>query len=185
MHLGAALLLAHLIGDFPLQTNWLYRLKNRSWVGVFLHVLVHLFTTAFLLERPLTAWPLLLILGILHFIVDFIKVRTPQKYPSFGFTLDQLTHVVIIACLAYFWNDTIIPVLSLPVLKPLILYGIVLGSMVFLWVVACEVADSAWGRKRYVIWARANLLRLSQFAGLPLLLLIVLQVYRLTQRVLS
>ena len=46
MNLLAALLLGHLIGDFPLQTNQIYRLKSKSWLGIVLHAVVHVVITA-------------------------------------------------------------------------------------------------------------------------------------------
>ena len=58
MDLLATLLLGHLSADFPLQTNWVYRLKNRRWAGVLLHTAIHCVVTAVLLSDSLTHWPM-------------------------------------------------------------------------------------------------------------------------------
>jgi uncharacterized integral membrane protein len=77
MNLLAALLLGHLIGDFPLQTNQIYRLKNKSWLGIVLHAVVHVVITALLICQPLSVWPLFVYLGVLHFLIDLLKLRLP------------------------------------------------------------------------------------------------------------
>ncbi|MEZ4729572.1 MAG: DUF3307 domain-containing protein [Caldilineaceae bacterium] len=78
MDLAAALFLSHLVGDFPLQTNQIYRLKNESWVGVALHAAIHVILAALLVKQPLVVWPMLTTLGILHFLIDLIKLRMPS-----------------------------------------------------------------------------------------------------------
>jgi hypothetical protein len=37
----AALVLAYLIADFPLQANWIYRFKVRCAAGLALHAAIH------------------------------------------------------------------------------------------------------------------------------------------------
>ncbi|MCI0398497.1 MAG: DUF3307 domain-containing protein, partial [Chloroflexi bacterium] len=69
----ATLLLAHLIADFPLQTNRIYALKIRSNAGIALHVGIHLAVTILLLKNALADWLLLLILAVSHFTLDWLK----------------------------------------------------------------------------------------------------------------
>lgn len=177
MNLIAALLLSHLIGDFPLQTNQIYRLKSKSWLGIVLHTVVHVLVTALLIRQPLTVWPLLLWLGILHFLIDLTKLRLPIKQQWLGFLLDQVAHLITLWLLAQLWS-TAAARLPMTVMLPLIAYGLLLATLVFLWVLANELSTSQWGNQPYIQWAKAHLLRLSQYAGIPLLLMAAAYIYQ-------
>ena len=178
MNLTAALLLSHLVGDFPLQTNQVYRLKNKSWLGIMLHAVIHVATAALLVREPLRVWPLLALLGILHFLIDLIKLRIPTKRQSLGFLVDQIAHLIVLWLLAQAWTTNADARLSLPVMLPMILYGFFLAILVFLWVVANELSTSAWGRRYSIQWAKAHLLQVSQLAGIPLLFSLVVHWYQ-------
>ena len=178
MELTAALLLSHLVGDFPLQTNQIYRLKSQSWVGIALHVAIHVAVTALLIKHPLTVWPMLLLLGILHFFIDLLKLRMPLKRQSFGFLLDQAAHLLVLIFLARAWSSATASVLPLYTLMPMIIYGLFLAALVFLWVAANELAASGFNHQPYIRWARVHLLQLSQYAGLPLLFSLAVHWYR-------
>ena len=175
MNLVAALLLGHLIADFPLQTAWIYRYKTESWLGVLLHSVIHVFVTT-LLVRPLThTASLLLLLGVLHFITDCAKIRITAKQQTPGFLIDQFVHIGVLIFLAYWWQDLLISTLPPALLLPLILYGTFLGLMIFFWVLSCDLAKGDWGRYYVVQWARTHLLALSQYAGLSLLIFLAQQ----------
>lgn len=178
MNLTAALLLSHLVGDFPLQTNQVYRLKNKSWLGIVLHAVIHVATAALLVREPLRVWLLLALLGILHFLIDLIKLRIPTKHQSLGFLADQIAHLTVLWLLAQAWTMHADARLSLTVMLPLILYGFFLAVLVFLWVVANELSTSPWGKRYSIQWAKAHLLQVSQLAGLPLLFSLVLHWYQ-------
>lgn len=178
MDLTAALLLSHLIGDFPLQTNQIYRLKNKSWLGILLHAAVHVVTAALLVNRPLAVWPMLLWLGTLHFLIDLVKLRVPIKHQWLGFLLDQAAHLAVLGLLAQRWSTTTDSLLPMPLMLPMIGYGLFLATVVFLWVLANELSGSAWGNRSYVQWARVHLLALSQYAGLPLLIALAVHWYQ-------
>jgi len=177
MNLIAALLLSHLIGDFPLQTNQIYRLKNKSWLGIVLHAIVHVVVTSLLLKQPLSVWPLLLWLGLLHFLVDLTKLRLPIKRQWLGFLLDQAAHLLTLWLLAQLWSKTV-ALLPLAVMLPMIAYGLFLATLVFLWILANELLTSRWGHRPYVQWASVHLLLLSQYAGIPLLLIAATYIYQ-------
>lgn len=168
MNLVAALLLGHLIADFPLQTPWIYRFKTESWLGVLLHSAIHVLVTALLISPLTSTIPLLLLLGILHFITDYTKVHIGANQQTPGFLIDQFVHIGVLIFLAHRWQDSIISTLPAALLVPLILYGIFLGLMIFFWVLACDLAKGDWGRYYVVQWARTHLLALSQYAGLAL-----------------
>lgn len=181
MNLIAALLLGHLIGDFPLQTNQIYRLKNKSWLGIVLHAVVHVVVTVMLIRQPFSVWPLLLWLGILHFLIDLTKLRLPIKQQWLGFLLDQAAHLITLWLLAQIWSD-VVALLPLSMMLPMIGYGLFLATLIFLWILANELSASQWGNRPSVQWARMHLLRLSQYAGVPLLLAAALYVYQNLQR---
>ena len=71
MNLFLILLLGHLLGDFLLQTNWIYRFKTQSWVGIALHTGIHIVVTLLLVKNWVEAWPLILLLGVIHFCIDW------------------------------------------------------------------------------------------------------------------
>ncbi|MEZ4622460.1 MAG: DUF3307 domain-containing protein [Caldilineaceae bacterium] len=168
MNLTAALVVGHLIADFPLQTSWVYRFKTESWLGVVLHSAIHVIVTALLIHPLRSALPMLIVLGILHFITDFTKLRVPAKRQTPGFVIDQMAHLVVVMMLAQYWEGHITASLPNALLFFLIGYGTFLGGMIFLWVLACDLAKSGLGSKPMVRWARTNLLTLSQYAGLSL-----------------
>jgi len=175
MDLAAALFLSHLVGDFPLQTNQIYRLKNESWMGIALHAAIHVALAALLVQQPFAVWRMLAILGVLHFLIDFIKLRIPTRHLSLSFLLDQAVHLLVIAGLAALWVEETDSVLPLPILMPMIIYGLFLATLVFLWVLANELSTSTMRNRRSVQWARTHLLQFSQYAGLPLLLVLATQ----------
>jgi len=177
MNLLAALLLSHLVADFPLQTNRIYKLKNESGLGIALHAAIHVILAAFLIKQPLTVWPLLVVLGMLHFLIDLVKVRMPQKPQSIGFLIDQIAHIIVLKGLADRWANTTGSVLSLSILMPMIIYGIFIAILVFLWVLANDLAMSEISHKSYVQWTKNYLLQVSQYAGWPLVFSLVVYWY--------
>lgn len=108
MFLFLKLYLAHLIGDFILQFEELYRLKTRSFIGHTLHVLIH-----FIL-LTLVAWPYLgypsmwiyiVMVACIHLAQDLIKYSLSEKYPEYRFALfmgDQVFHFLVIATIFFF-----------------------------------------------------------------------------------
>lgn len=106
-----ALLLAHLLGDFPLQSAWISRNKGSSLRALSLHGAIHyLLAWACLLSfTPISALSLpnhLYVLGYIgiHLLVDKLKYRlTARKIlpdDSKTFLLDQLLHVAALAGVA-------------------------------------------------------------------------------------
>ncbi|MCG7491999.1 DUF3307 domain-containing protein [Thalassobius sp. Cn5-15] len=97
----AALLLAHVLADFVLQTNWMAA-RKRQFPVLILHGLVVLITAQLCLGH-VTAWPLLA-LAATHFAIDAIKT-----YGDFsglaGFLTDQGAHLIILATVAWIAPD--------------------------------------------------------------------------------
>lgn len=159
------LLLAHLLADFPLQTNLIFRLKISSNIGLVLHVAIHLLMTGILLQNPGQHVDLLLFLGVAHFATDWIKVRFPGKQQWPGFILDQMAHLTAILFLAI-WRPDTTAVLPLWLLLPLILFVFLPAALMLLWVWAKDAQQqNRYQQSRPVNWASQRLLSISQRTG--------------------
>lgn len=108
MDLFLKLYLAHLIGDFILQFEELYRLKVRSLWGHFFHVLIHALISLALafpfLHLP-AVWIFIFSVSGVHYFQDILKYTLQKKYPQYGFVLfvaDQITHALIVASVLLF-----------------------------------------------------------------------------------
>lgn len=178
MTLFTTLLLGHLLGDFLLQTNWVFNFKSRSWVGIVIHTLIHLAATALLLRNWLQLWDLLALLGILHFFTDWIKVRYPSRSLTLDFVLDQFAHLVVITLLAFYWGLVALPILPAEIMVVSIYYATVPALCVFVWVIALEFVLKGYENLHPLVWIQKHLLRFSQYAGIPLLVLLMALIIR-------
>lgn len=103
MFLFLKLYFAHLIGDFVLQFEELYRLKTRSWVGHVFHVLIHAavsIVVVFPLLGRAEVWIFIAVITVLHLGEDLLKYRLQVLYPRLRFllfTADQAVHAAVIA----------------------------------------------------------------------------------------
>jgi hypothetical protein len=98
------LLLAHLLGDFPLQIDWIALRKSNFWVLI-LHVSIH-FVLMVLLVGPSRdlVWPFLLLLSLVHMVQDRLKIFLTDRWPSrmlHLFYTDQLLHIAAILGLVF------------------------------------------------------------------------------------
>jgi hypothetical protein len=96
-----AMILAHLLGDYVLQTDNLARWKSRSVWGIIIHGAVVAFST-WLCSLPFTSgwWPYALGIGVLHTLVDTVRVKIRPAEPTTGlflFVADQAAHALTIA----------------------------------------------------------------------------------------
>jgi hypothetical protein len=103
MFLFLKLILAHLIADFILQFEELYRLKVRSFLGQLLHVLIHgLVSLALLypyLNEPVV-WAFAAGIVVIHLAQDLLKYSFTKKTPAntfIYFMTDQLFHILVIS----------------------------------------------------------------------------------------
>jgi hypothetical protein len=163
------LLLAHLIADFPLQTNRIFAMKLKSSKGIAIHVLIHVAVTALLIREPVIHWRLFIILAITHFLIDWLKLRYPTQRQVPGFLLDQILHLIVLGFLAAV-SPTIRPALSGWLLTFAIIYAFIPPIIMFLWLLAIDEGQVREHTTRRIKWRQRNLLSLSQHAGLPLLL---------------
>ena len=90
------LIAAHLIADFPLQTDWMISKKKKPFI-LCLHVLlVGIVTTVLIGSLPIVLLPILL---TTHLIMDAVKVyKMDDKFNAF--VLDQAVHFFVIFGLA-------------------------------------------------------------------------------------
>lgn len=83
--------------DFPLQTGKLVAWKKRHLAGLIVHSGIF-YPVAVILLIPLlsSTWPFILILGLLHFMVDWTKVSFITRSTEdtlWPFLLDQALHI--------------------------------------------------------------------------------------------
>lgn len=112
MYLTLHLLAAHFIADYPLQSNSLIEFKRKKFIGVILHSLVHLATSALLILPFLSyrvMWSITAIF-IAHIIIDEIKgmlCKYTKLNNQFLYVADQAAHVLIVYIVAvYFIGKT-------------------------------------------------------------------------------
>ncbi|MFY0713090.1 DUF3307 domain-containing protein [Seonamhaeicola sp. NFXS20] len=103
------LFLAHTIGDFFLQPyKWVKEKEKKKLKSpkLYIHVLIHAALTAVLLWN-LSLWPIILTIGLSHFIIDAIKLLIQNKKTKrILFFIDQLCHVLVIfACYFFFSKE--------------------------------------------------------------------------------
>lgn len=109
MHFLLCLLLGHFLGDFTLQTDYVFAAKNRGWPGVVLHAaLVGGVTTLLILPYGMKAIIGVVIISFFHAIIDWIKISLTRSRPDLSthllFFLDQGIHVVSLVILAAILN---------------------------------------------------------------------------------
>ncbi|MEO6346741.1 MAG: DUF3307 domain-containing protein [Aquaticitalea sp.] len=100
------LFLAHLIGDFFLQSQkWVNEKEQKKLKSpkFYVHIAIHI-ALLFLLTWDVTLWPMLLIIGFSHLIIDAFKLTLQtEKTKRLLFFVDQLLHIVVILLVYYFY----------------------------------------------------------------------------------
>ena len=101
--------LAHLIGDYLMQNDWMALNKKKNTWACLAHVVTYMIP--FLLT-PLAIWQILLI-GLQHYLIDrtqfvmwFMKVKGSEKFatgpcsPWSIIVVDNILHILFIAWIA-------------------------------------------------------------------------------------
>ncbi len=111
MFLFYRLLLAHIIADFPLQTNQIFKVKTNTEWGVLVHALIVLIFSIFFafpyLEDPKVII-VLLVIFLSHTVIDKLKMEYSKKTKNQSIRillLDQFLHIAIIALLAFNFTE--------------------------------------------------------------------------------
>lgn len=165
MTLFATLLLGHLIADFPLQSNFVFRLKTRSFAGLLLHVGIHIFILCLVLVEPWRYWPVLLFLGVSHFLIDWVKVRW-QSFPEWpAFLLDQGAHLAVLTIIVL-WQPNMI-LRPMPAwLLGLGLFGAFLSAIaMFGWILMNDYRPSGIISGQQLQRAQRSMFQVSQRGG--------------------
>ena len=99
--------MAHVIGDFPLQTDTIYRLKKLSFLGVIPHVLICTAANIIILFPYWSSkyvWWAILLLGLIHALLDKTKLFISSRMAGdtlTNFMVDQLLHILTIWLVSY------------------------------------------------------------------------------------
>jgi hypothetical protein len=100
-----AMLLAHIMGDFVLQTNRLARWKSSTQWGVLVHgLIVLLVTLIFALAEDPSWWAWALFIGFTHILIDSANRALVQRFRRYDhglaalvrFSMDQGLHLGVI-----------------------------------------------------------------------------------------
>ncbi len=119
MYLTLHLFLAHFLADYPLQPSWIVKMKYKSFLGVFIHTVIHL-AVIILLSIPFlhlpNVWYGIAIIFVTHNIIDYSKVTIEKKFKKinhlYSYILDQALHLTIIYSVAVFLMGSIQPYIS-------------------------------------------------------------------------
>ncbi len=143
-------MLAHVIADYPLQTDWIVRSKHRVPV-LLIHVGMHLGVMS-IITCPIVVriWPFLLAVTVLHFSIDYAKIHVSRFFSKrvVGlYLMDQCLHGATIAVVAYWIEEHIYVEEVLLFNEKLALYGIGYLLVSHVWFVTERVC--AYNNKPY------------------------------------
>ena len=82
------IIFCHLVGDYPLQQDFIAKTKGENWYHLFVHCALYCvpFAVVYGIDYKLLA------LFASHFIIDALKAR----YEAIGYAFDQFLHYVIV-----------------------------------------------------------------------------------------
>jgi hypothetical protein len=105
------ILLAHILGDFFLQPNSWVAEKERKKLRsdkLYLHIAIHT-ALIFVVFVSLEVWKIALVIGVLHGIIDALKLTFQKvKTKRIWFFVDQILHVIVIVfCWQYYYQANI------------------------------------------------------------------------------
>jgi Protein of unknown function (DUF3307) len=108
MILLTKLLLAHFIGDFFLQPkHWVKEKEKKKLksLKLYFHIAIHI-ALLFLILWDLSLWPIILIIGGLHLIIDALKlIVQTKKTKRLWFFIDQALHIIVIIATYYIYTQ--------------------------------------------------------------------------------
>lgn len=92
------ILAAHLIGDFPLQPDWLADKKKSKECYLLLHAVLQ-GALAYLAFQAWGCWQLPCLVALSHALIDALKRRSPDT--SATFVIDQALHVAFLTGIVF------------------------------------------------------------------------------------
>jgi hypothetical protein len=170
-----SLILGHLLADYPLQSKWMVSNKMNYRVLI-VHVVIH-FLVSFVLVSIVNfrAWPLVLVLALIHFVIDSGKNFVNKIKPEWilaPYVIDQILHFLSIYGIANFIGSAYgVAVFSQ---KPLwLILAIVYVSITYVWQISERILvyqDPTY-RDRVIEYAMSRMIaRVILFTGLLFLL---------------
>lgn len=102
LHTFVALLAAHMVADFVLQTSWMLRRKRNVFV-LLLHVAIHGALVALALGG---VWQIAIVAALAYLLVDVAKTYLlPRGWCDTlaAFLVDQALHLIVLAWIALQW----------------------------------------------------------------------------------
>ena len=109
MTLIIKLLLAHIIGDFFLQpVHWVKEKEKKKLQSpkLYFHIAIH-FVLLLIILGDLSLWPVIIIVGFSHLIIDAVKlILQKKKNKRLFFFIDQILHVLVIIATYYVYTKT-------------------------------------------------------------------------------
>jgi len=112
------LIFAHLIADFPLQLNFVYKLKVEKREGLWLHIIIHfaVMVLCLLPIRHFSGWfTLISFITLCHYFSDRLKLLIHEEFQITNtsgvlattlFLFDQLLHFIIIYASLWLIKDS-------------------------------------------------------------------------------
>lgn len=169
------LLIAHFIGDFPLQSGKIYDLKIKSSPGLFLHTLIHAGVSMFLIKNAIRWWWVFVLLILVHFAIDWFKLRVDTKPQWIGYLIDQFVHWISLAGLVL-----LAPEMKSALPEEWILFDLFLILIplfvVLIWIFIFDKYPKQDTTPRKLIWIKQKGLLVSQVIGMLATFLILIQV---------
>lgn len=82
------LIVCHLLGDYPLQIDYIAKTKGENWYHLLVHCFLYVVPFYWLFGWN---WQLLVVL-VSHFVIDALKAR----YKKINYITDQLLHYAVL-----------------------------------------------------------------------------------------
>jgi len=126
--------LAHMLADFPLQTDYIFRLKSEKSLGTLPHILIHMVVMVFFLLPFINSWRTIgaiIFISVFHMLSDTKKMDVTRIIKQKGntaysqllyFGVDQAIHfiTIILAVTLFYYPDyylTPLPIYPEPVMS--------------------------------------------------------------------
>lgn len=143
-------LLAHIIGDFVLQTKSMVTKRKNEITYLLLHVIIHAALLTLFFVNELQQWwqPIVFILST-HLAIDSLKVWWEKKWPYKMFTAfvaDQALHLLMIGLVITHYSPTRITKVPL-ITEANLIYSIAILLIVFVTPVFMRIFFSKWDKE--------------------------------------
>ncbi|MDD2474712.1 MAG: DUF3307 domain-containing protein [Dysgonamonadaceae bacterium] len=143
------LILAHLVGDFLLQSKkWVDKKEQKKGQSIilYLHALIHGLLVLLLLW-DITYWTLALTLALLHGAIDAIKLYAQRENSKTRwFLIDQALHLVSIISIWMIWIKPDIDFLELALLPTIWIFATALLFITVVSGVIMQMLMSSWSK---------------------------------------